>query len=548
MLGRAKIEGRPRSTTLPDRSGITAPMAESVRQFVADLQMFRDWESAEQRQAALQQADAWRHASDAEIAELLIVLERLAVEPVATRQIDSPLLDAALGAVAQRSGATAGERRAPQLDAGTVLRIERLYRQLGTASKSRKHLLAWLARDGGRVSLAALADLLVSDPPGEPAEIDLACAPLFQLGRLEASALFPRLLDALAHPVLAAIVLDLANYLTRRGDLSRHPTSDRADKLCALLDGFCQQLQQIEQGEVATETSSRAPQRVVGEAVGVLVSLCDALAMIGDPRAVEPLERVLELGHRRLRAEAAAALARLGGARGVETLRELAADPASRSRALAYLEEIGDIESVPATFRNERARAEAAMADWLGEPQHFGMPPHRLSVLEQRKQHWPGYERPVDCFLVQFEYSLVEGPFVGVGLVGPLTHCVSADVLDLGPDDIFGLYAGWSTEHPELALREGDALSVEDRAAAAPLAARYREQGFDDVALASCGDFFDEGRVFVFGARRESQQGSLVVHHGEARWIPAGNVQRPIGAQEAWWIHIGRRLLETFNS
>ena len=47
--------------------------------------------------------------------------------------------------------------------------------------------------------------------------------PLFQRRPYAAQALFPRLLDAIEHPVLAALILDLANHVTRQRSVPRHP-------------------------------------------------------------------------------------------------------------------------------------------------------------------------------------------------------------------------------------------------------------------------------------------------------------------------------------
>ena len=48
------------------------------------------------------------------------------------------------------------------------------------------------------------------------------------------------------------------------------------------------------------------------DGVGLAVALCDALAQIGNKEAIGKLYQAMDLSHRRLRTEAAAALAKLG--------------------------------------------------------------------------------------------------------------------------------------------------------------------------------------------------------------------------------------------
>ena len=70
--------------------------------------------------------------------------------------------------------------------------------------------------------------------------------------------------------------------------------------------------------------------RQADEGVSLAVSLCDALALIGDASSTARLREAHEIRHRRLRVEAAAALARLGDEEGEKSLIELAAEPVAR--------------------------------------------------------------------------------------------------------------------------------------------------------------------------------------------------------------------------
>src|SRR6185312_3349414 len=130
----------------------------------------------------------------------------------------------------------------------------------------------------------------------------------------------------------------------------------------------------------------------------------DALALIGDKSAVGKLYQALRVGHRRLRTEAAAALARLGEAQGADELAQLAAEPIARLRVLAYTDELGLKEKIDPQYTTAVARAEAELCVWLAEPTQYGVPPTSCELFDCRRQHWPGFDDPVDCFLFQFQY------------------------------------------------------------------------------------------------------------------------------------------------
>ena len=62
----------------------------------------------------------------------------------------------------------------------------------------------------------------------------------------------------------------------------------------------------------------------------MIVAICDALGFIGDARAIPHLKHVMDLRHRRLQVEAAAALVRLGDEDGIQRLAERASDTPMR--------------------------------------------------------------------------------------------------------------------------------------------------------------------------------------------------------------------------
>ena len=75
-------------------------------------------------------------------------------------------------------------------------------------------------------------------------------------------------------------------------------------------------------------------------------ALCDAIALIGDTDKTTALFQAMDLAHRRIQAEAAAALVRLGIEAGSQRLGGLAEEPSVRLRVLAYAEELGILSEI----------------------------------------------------------------------------------------------------------------------------------------------------------------------------------------------------------
>jgi len=442
---------------------------------------------------------------------------------------------------------------ADELDGAALASLITLYRQLGSQSSSRHHLLQWLAMRADR-TLGVFTEVIVEDPPSVPTEVLVVFAPLFQRDALDPSLLFPRLLDALSNPVVAASVIDLANFFTRQELVSDHPAVDRRERLMRLLGELTQRLgqldEQVDQQAVeplttdSQEDVSRRAQ-VVEDCVALAVSLCDALALIGDPAAIGKLYQALELRHRRLRTEAAAALARFDEEAGTAALASMAAEPVMRLRVLAYAEEIGCLDQIDLKYQTAEARAEAELAIWLALPTQFGLPPTRLESVDTRQLYWPGYEDEIDCFLFRFTYGLAEGEFHNIGIAGPCAHAFVADLADLSPDDIYAAFAGWQAEHDDiyetdvLQLREGSQADV------ARLERRLRDEGYEVIEPLKIGSFFGE-KALITRARRDAAGGVAVVDQNTFQWHPEVGT-RPIGADLAYCIYKGRKLLRSFN-
>lgn len=423
-----------------------------------------------------------------------------------------------------------------------------LYRGLGPQDRARQHLLRGLLMGPTGATLVRAIDLLAEDPPPLADDAVHACWPLFRRTDLAVEELFPRLFAALAQPSMAAIVLDLANYFTLSGRAAVHPAQERVEPLSRLLRGLVERLRRSEEDPRGVADTAEGLREQINDTVALFTSLSHALGLVGDRRAVPALTQGLDVGHRRVQLEAAAALGRLGEVAGLEHLAALAREPAARSRALAYLAELDALDRVAAELLTPLARAEGDLAHWLADPQHLGAAPSRIWLLEERPLAWPGFDEPQNCFLFGFEYAFARGALAGVGLAGPLTLGLPGAWDDLTPDDLFGYFAGWQTEHPEIRHWTADELGPRWTAHEARLAARLagQETNYAGVRLELVGQFFDQ-LVWVAAAEREAEPGILVVDEHATYWWASRAESRRLGPLEAYWIYQGRQILSTFN-
>lgn len=515
-------------------------MHPQVESLLADLQQF-DTLSDERRRRAVEATDALQTVDDRSLAVLLKGL--LAREPVVSTAASS-LLEAALVQIGRTPHEGPG---AAPLDVTLVESIVALYRRLDGVDAGRHHLLRLLAQRGDAAALASLADLVVADPPLDPRDVAVVFTPLFRRRDYPPSALFPRLLDALAHASVAVAVLDLANYLVREHVVAEHPGAPRRQQLKTLLGRLAQQLGHLEERPSAHAQTAQDMQRTVGESVALVVSLCDALALIGDTSAVGKLYQALQLKHRRVRTEAAAALARLGEEEGRRALLELAAEPVARLRVLAYAEELGFGDQVDPQYATDVARAEAELALWLAQPSQFGVPPTRMELLDRREQSWPGYDEPVACFLFRFYYEMGGAAFSNVAIVGPVTLTLAADLNALPMDDLYALFAGWQAEHEDIYRLDHRRVEGGQHVAAQRLAQFLAEAGYTDIQPAWLGSFFGELSL-VANAVHDRERGVAVVDQDGIFWRGAGGSPRPLGPDEVHDLYKGHKILSTFNA
>jgi hypothetical protein len=438
----------------------------------------------------------------------------------------------------------------PIASESTIAATVACYRHLGNESTARPYLLAWLALGLSAEEVKAVVDQLVTDPPQQESALIPVLSPLFRRS-LQVEQVFPKLLEAMEHPLLTAPVLDLANYVTREKLVLTHPATERKAQLFALLGNLAQTLGQIEENPLGHAESPAELSQRVASSVSLAVALCDAAGQIGDEAAAGKLHQTMRLKHRRLRTEAAAALARLRDPAGIDELKRMAAEPVARLRALSYAQELGLRSKIEPQYLTPLARAEAELVAWLAEPTQFGIPPTSVELVDERRQFWPGYSEPVPCFLFRFTYQFEvdEGgarTFSNVGIVGPLVHAFTADLADLPPHDIYAVYAGWQAEHEEIREYDVARLSKSEQLEIVRLTRRLHDAGYEEIEPQQMGYFFGDKALVAIASRGEVK-GVAVVDFDEIVYFPE-RPRRPLGVREAYSIYKGRKLLKAFNA
>src|SRR5262245_52595484 len=522
-------------------------MEERLATLLADLERAESLAGADLHRAA-RRASWVAEFTATQFAEMLTAIAQLPMplSPAADRLLANWLVMA----VQARRKAIESRRESAADNTTAMAAVESLYRNLQSASRARGQLLAWLATGGSAAELALFGGFLLEDPPQDDQDVVQALAPLFQKHRSQAVLLFPRLLNAISSPALAAPILDLANYLTREKVVAAHPAAEVATELIDLLGELVQTLLRLEErpdqfGDSPQELSLR-----VARGVALAVSLCDALALIEDKAAIGKLYQALRVGHRRLRTEAAAALARLGEEQGADELVQLAAEPIARLRVLAYADELGIRDKIDPQFATPEARAEAELCVWLAEPTQYGVPPTSCELFDRRKQHWPGFDEPVDCFLFQFQYLVTtetgEQSFSNIGMAGPLVHAFVADLGDLPAEEIYAAFAGWHAQHEDIREFDVARLSKSEQLEVERLKRRLHDEGYSHIEPQRMGYFFGE-KALIAQVQRQDVSGIAVIDFRDTLFFPIRNSRRPIGVEEAYSIYKGRKLLKVFN-
>ncbi len=262
---------------------------------------------------------------------------------------------------------------------------------------------------------------------------------------------------------------------------------------------------------------------------------------MNDTESIGKLNQALELSHRRVRTEAAAALARLNDQSGRKELLELAAEPSVRLRVLAYADEIGCEEEIDEQWRTPLARAESELAIWLNQPQQMGLPPTSMELIDQRTLYWPGYNEPQECFLFRYAYTFTQGELSNVGLAGPMVHSFAPDLADLPVDDIYAAFAGWCAEHEDIYEVDASYFNPAQSKEAQRLAAHLEQEGHEVQRILFLGFFVGE-RAVVAKTLLNDTEGIAVTDGLEVVWFPTQGRIRPLGPTEVHSIYKGENL------
>jgi hypothetical protein len=368
----------------------------------------------------------------------------------------------------------------------------------------------WSQNDGALLQVAFASghstairmgvDLLLQAPPDSWSSSALSLSPLLQYDDWDIDIVFPRILES-TNPSILASALDIANHLTSKGRVDAHPCRERYNELVQLLGSIVQRLGVLEEDPKRFGETAKEVQRILFDSVSLCVSLCHTLSQLGNDSCIGKLRQAADLKHRRIRTEAAYALAKLGSEQGFEMLVELASDPSTRSRALAYAEELDCLERIDERNKTILAHAEAQLAQWLAQIEQMGLPPTRMELLEQRTLPWPGYDGPQECFLFRFGYGLQDSEFSNVGIAGPTVKAFSQDLANVPIDDAFAMFAGWDIEHPEVYEQPAHQLATSVQELVQSWIDGPLSHEFETVELSFIGHFFGQDVLVAFGTK-----------------------------------------------
>ena len=425
--------------------------------------------------------------------------------------------------------------------------IARLYHHSPATSDLRNHLLRLLATEGSEDSLRFWGDLICEDPPLHRLGIVLAFSPLMQDSFDPPAWLLEQLLNqATSHSQIAPAVYDLLNFFYRQQRVTTHPAEERIGALSVLLGQLAGQLGKIEEGNLPPGADAAAINQVVSDSVALIVALCDCIALLDYKDGAPKLHQALELRHRRVQTEAAAALVKLGDDEGKAALIKLAEEPVTRLRVLAYAEELGLRDDISLELQGEIAIAESHLAIWLAEPAQMGLAPSDIEFIESKEMYWPSYEHPVQCYL--FKYSYGKGPQAhsNIGICGPMVHAFAADLRELPIEDVYAAFAGWQTVHNEIYQIAPDRAEATFPNDWRRLVGDMHGQDYDAAEIKMAASFFGQ-LVLIAEATDEGKPGTAIMEANSVNWYPAGNESAPIDWQMAYAIWRGQQMLKSFN-
>jgi len=489
------------------------------------------------------------------------------IEPHTVQSMPAVFIPHYTEAVLQYAEALSGGKAAEKISLWFSLFAQRLVAQdhrelsgiLSTESVSRlgdlyhKHIesdvicgaiLRVLSTQSSENAGKTFVQLIIEHPPSGQRDATSSFLGWFQRTDYNPAILFPELFDALHHPSVAGCILDLANYVTRHDMTEVHPARDRAEQIGTLLGSLVQQLHRLEESIPSDPKQFAESQSRLAQGTALIVSLCDAVGLMGEESLIGKLNQALELGHRRLQIEAASALARLKQENGIERLVQLAGEPVVRNRALAYLEELEMLQRVSEEDQTPQAKAQGEVAQWLAAPTQLGLAPQKLDLCDTRTLPWPGFEEPVTCYLFRYTYRLAGKEVIGIAIAGPLVHAFTANMSQLSPYDIYSAFVGWSAVHEEIDEQEIQEPSERLGAGREKEFAHLQSQGFDHLELVIEATFFGE-KILVAKATRNNQNGTVILQGDQYHWYSGTSQELP--PSMVYSMFKGKRLLKAFG-
>lgn len=426
--------------------------------------------------------------------------------------------------------------------------LTELYQRLSEVDgQAAAHALQMIAAQPDEESIDLLAGLLAESPPEDWKQVALGLSPLWNADSERLAFFYERLDSNHLHPATLSILIDLAGFATRKGKLAEHPWNGRQAELASLLSSVCQRLYALERDPAKFGSDVTEVQRVLGDSVSLTISLCDALGLVGSElESSAALRQAMQLSHRRIQAEAAGALARLGVEEGRQRLLELARDPVARLRAVSYAEELGCAELIDEELRLPAALAEAELVGWLASAEQYGIAPQHVELIDTRTQYWPSYEAPRDCYLFRYEYELPTGKVSNIGIAGPATHAFIVDLSSLPLDDVYAVFAGWQAEHEDIFEIPMTGLNVAQRREADRLLESLAAQQLHVEEPVALTFFLGEVALLAI-VESDRGRGCAITDGFETLNFAINSSPTSLTPAIVLSLYRGRKLLRTFN-
>ena len=233
--------------------------------------------------------------------------------------------------------------------------------------------------------------------------------------------------DPLPHGFVGVAYLDFVNGLAREGGFE-HPFDVPAGH--ALLEGW---LIDSDEAHFSYAHSAAA-----------------ALPFISEPPRGQLLALGLDHPASHVQMEAAWASAKIGSRAGIDFLARACLDPSTSAVAVSYLEELDELNAIPAKAKDPDFAAVAEMCRWLAHPMEYGRAPDEVELYDSRTLIWPPANDEQRLWLVKYRYreSNEDGSDdVGIGLVGSITFALFGEVTaDLSAEDVYALHCCWELE------------------------------------------------------------------------------------------------------